>query len=179
MEIPSQPSTLVRSDENLLTKVSSHSHVITKKKASPSRPESPSISPARAEAKVEKPVLRLVPLDVKKVWWMFLFHDSFDGTESKLLFDPASVPNPGEVGKTLLNRNYLGAYIKNMHLDPNEEDNNKAMTIIAGVGLCGDWCVFSCGGEDDTDEDYKALEDPSRVILHLQNQILVITSPDA
>jgi hypothetical protein len=163
---------LVKSDDDaLLTKVSSHSHAITKKCPSPSPAKT--TTPVLPEEEKKKSLFRLVSLDAEKVWWMFLFRDSFDGSEFKLLFDPASVPNPGIMGSLLLNNNYLGDYIKHLHRDPEDEE---AINTIAEVGLVGDWCLFS-DPEDDDCEDYKALEDPTRVILKLQNQIVVLTSP--
>jgi hypothetical protein len=180
-----EPTTIVRPNEELLTKVSPKHSLITKSKSSSSSPASspkrPSSSPVvrldidseeeEEEDKnvaVEKDGFKVMAaIDSGKVYWMFHIRDDRGGQGFKLLFDPASVYNPSEIAIRVQN-NKDGVWCDLAELTHNPEYKSLLFNIKK-AGITGSWTAYP-------EVDHLAFDDPKRPIVRISCHIDITTS---
>jgi hypothetical protein len=177
------PVTLVRPNDELLTKVSPKHSLITKTSSSPhSSPKRPSASPppvriaidSSDEEEEEEKVLAvkgdfkiMAAIDPGKVYWMFHIMARDGGEGFALLFDPSSVARPAQVAARLVhNKDRVWCDISELAANPLFKS---CLLNVQKAEITGDWTAYP-------DVHRLSFDDPKRPVIRTSCHITINTS---
>lgn len=133
------------SQYNALSQPSSFLTKVNKSKSpdrSSSAPLKPTVIDLVADDEPAKyPVrLHLIPFESNRVWWMFTFIATEEGSPDVIfLFDPSSVPEPKEIYRIVRKYPRLCMAMSRIWDDSATSDDH---ALIKTSGLVGEWCWF-------------------------------------